>query len=312
MKDGGRARRLGLVLAVVLVAGCAPMSPSPSPVPSALPTPGPIEPETISVRLARLQGIGPFLPTLTLYESGRLLTLDEHNALVERRLTPDGVELVRQKMLDTGLFERSADHWFEVREGAEPPGMEVPVDLFKLVTEDGTVEVTSVPYDDPSWMVPSPQRDALSDLAERLVDLSWLHDEAWATREPAPYAAPAFLLFGGDLPLVEVDPAAPDMANVAWPFPGSPDQLGGPFRSADGTQSIIDRCTVIGERALAALNAALVAAGAEGLGAGDSVYGGDFIPWRARGIEVQLELRPLLPEEAATCAGKNLGPDFDL
>ncbi|HYM53578.1 MAG TPA: hypothetical protein VEW45_08940, partial [Candidatus Dormibacteraeota bacterium] len=214
-------------------------------------------------------------------------------------------------MLQTGLFERSADYVIEIRAGVEPPGMEVPFDRFTLATEDGAVQVGSMPFEDPAWIVPSPERAALADLAERLVDLTWLPDQAWATREPAPYAAAAFLLLGGDLSPFEVDPAAPDMANVAWPFPGTPDQLGGPFSSADGTQSIIDRCMVIGLAELAALNAALVAAGAQGLGAGDSIYGGDFIPWRERGIEVQLELRPLLPEETPTCAGKSQGPGVE-
>jgi hypothetical protein len=304
--------RHGLLLVTALIAGCAPVTPGPTSTPSEPATPGPIEPEAVSVRLARLQGIGPFEPTVTLYESGRLLTLDEQNRLVERRVTPAGSELVRQAMLDTGLFEGSADYVIEIRPGAEPPGMEVPFDRFSLATADGMVVVGSMPFEDPTWIVPSAERDALADLAERLVDLSWLPDEAWATPEPAPYAAAAFLLFGGDLPLVDVDPAAPDMANVAWPFPGSPDQLGRTFVSADGTQSVMDRCLVIGPAARAALNSALAAGGGQGLGSGAMLFGGDYIPWRERGIAVQLELRPLLPEETPTCAGKSLPPSLDL
>jgi hypothetical protein len=42
------------------------------------------------------------------------------------------------------------------------------------------------------------------------------------------------------------------------------------------------------------------------------LFGGDYIPWRERGIAVQFELRPLLPEETPTCAGKSLPPSLDL
>ncbi len=199
------------------------------------PTPGPIQPEAISLRLARLQGIGPFLPTMTVYETGRLLTLNERFELVERRLTPAGVDLIRHAMLETGLFERSMDYPIQIREGVQPPGREVPFDRFRLATPSGQVVVGSMPLEDPTWIVPSPERDALARLAERMVDLSWLPDAAWVNRNPTPYQAPAFLLFGGDLPIAAaVDPAAPDMANVAWPFAVTPERLGGLFVSADG------------------------------------------------------------------------------
>jgi hypothetical protein len=133
-----RSIRVSLLIATALVAGCATPSASPTPTPSALPTPAVVAPEAIAVRLPRLQGIGPAEPTLTIYDGGRVLTLSEENELFQRQLTPAGVDLVQAEMLDTRLFERSANYPIEIREGAQPPGIEVPFDRFTLATETAT------------------------------------------------------------------------------------------------------------------------------------------------------------------------------
>jgi hypothetical protein len=314
--NGGTMRKTrssALLAIMALVAGCAAPSLTPTPTPTALPTPAAVAPEAIAVRLARLQGIGPAEPTLTIYDSGRVLTLSEENELFQRQLTPAGVDLVQAEMLDTGLFERSTNYRIEIRQGAQPPGIEVPFDRFTLATENGDVQVGNVPYEDPTWMVPSPERAALIALAERLVDLSWLPGDAWVNTETVPYQPRAYLLLGGDLPInQELDPAGPDMASVIWPLPGGPERFGAPFVSADGTESSIDRCLLIGPEAFAAVVRALADAGVDWSDSASSLFDAASIPWRSRGIQVDLSVRPLLPEESLSCAGKSDIPNMDL
>jgi hypothetical protein len=308
-----RSLRASVLVATALVAGCAAPSLSPSPTPTALPTPAAAVPEAIAVRLARLSGIGPALPALTIYDGGRVLTMNDQNELLQRELTPAGVDLVKAAMLETGLFEHSANYPIEIREGVEPPGIEVPFDRFTLATENGKVQVGSVPYEDPTWMVPSPERVVLIALAERLVDLSWLPDDAWVSIDAVPYQPRAYLLLGGDLPInQELDPAGPDMASVIWPLPGGPERFGAPFVSADGTESFIDRCLVIGPEVFAGLVRALADAGVDWSGSASSLFDGVSVPWRSRGIQVDLGVRPLLPEESLSCAGKSDIPNMDL
>jgi hypothetical protein len=307
------SKRGWMLVAATLVSGCAAPTSSAALVPSTISTPAAGAPEAISVRLARLQGISPLVPTLTIYEGGRLLTTNEQSELVERRLSPPGVDLVRAAMVETGLFEHTAEYPIEVRAGVQAPGMEVPYDRFELSTDAGMVQVGSFPLEDPTWMVPSPERHALIALAERLVDLSWLPDDAWVSREPVPYHARAYLLLAGDLPMnVDVDPAAPDMAAVAWPFAGGPQQVGAPFISADGSETAIDRCVVISPEALSAVEAALRDAGAGWTDAPDALFRSASVPWRSRAISIELEVRPLLPEESLSCAGKSTLPTIDL
>jgi hypothetical protein len=309
-----RTTRSSALLAVIaLVAGCAAPSLSPSPTPTALPTPAAAVPEAIAVRLARLSGIGPALPALTIYDGGRVLTMNDQNELLQRELTPAGVDLVKAAMLETGLFEHSVDYPIEIREGVEPPGIEVPFDRFTLATENGTIRVGSVPFDDPTWMVPSPERVLLIALADRLVDLTWLPSDAWVSDDPVPYEPRAHLLLGGDLPISqELDPAGPDMGSVIWSLPGGPEGFGAPFVSADGTESFVDRCLVIGPEAFAALRRALAEAGVDWSGSAGALFGGASVPWRSRGIQVELSARPLLPEESLSCAGKSSIPNMDL
>lgn len=298
---------------MVLAAACAAPSMTPTPAPTALPTPAPVAPEAIAVRLARLQGIGPTEPTLTIYDGGRVLTLSEENELFQRQLTPAGVDLVQAEMLETGLFERSRNYAIEIREGAQPPGMEVPFDRFTLATDDGNVQVGNVPYEDLTWMVHDTERVVLIALAERLVDLSWLPGDAWVSVDAVPYQPRAYLLLGGDLPInQELDSAGPDMASVIWPLPGGPERFGAPFVSADGTESFIDRCLVIGPGAFAGLVGALADAGVDWSGSASSLFDAVSVPWRSRGIEIDLGVRPLLPEESLSCAGKSDIPNMDL
>ena len=96
-----------------------------------------------------------------------------------------------------------------------------------------------------------------------------------------------------------------DMATIRLPFELPVDGIGPSFKSADGTESVINHCALILPDVANALAAALLPA--SGTAAGH-LYLGLSIPWRERSAFYDLRLRPLLPEEAATCVGKSLPP----
>jgi hypothetical protein len=281
---------------------------SPTPVPSPLPTLPPGEPARVLLRHARLSFGAE--PLLTLYDDGMLLTLDDANRLSVRWMTARGIRLLRAALIDTGLFGRSANFRIQVIHGVEPPGVDLYLDRFRLAMDGGEVVVNSTPGEDPSWMVPSPERDRLADLATQLRDISWLPDEAWADAEAVPYQAAGYLVFSGTRPLTR--PRGPDLADVEWPFPNPPDILGDRFALEPGHASIFQRCQVIGASSLSLLNLALARRGFEPLGASGALVSSVDIPWRERDVEVDLMVRPLLPDEAATCEGKQLPPRMDL
>ena len=129
---------------------------------------------------------------LHLYADGRViwqrLTSERDGGLVEQRLTPEGVELVRSEVLATDLFERDDVHLvnayglyfgeIQVRDGDR---------LLRVfwgdVGPDPTPEEPATPE----------QVSALEALDARLEDLtSWLPASAWEDPEPKPFVASRF------------------------------------------------------------------------------------------------------------------------
>ncbi len=80
------------------------------------------------------------------------------------------------------------------------------------------------------YMVASPERRALDELALHLTDLeAWLGPAAWAEPVAKPYVGSSYLFWltpAGDTPPPEVD--APSVTGAAWPFDGPIDQFGDP------------------------------------------------------------------------------------
>ena len=104
-----------------------------------------------------------------LYSDGRVVGwTDTTDGLIEQRLTPEGVELVRTMAVDHLNEERVAP-WASARQcrQASAPGREC----------SGTV-----PYQGRTHWISD-----YADLADRLFDLSWLPDRAWVREEPQPY-----------------------------------------------------------------------------------------------------------------------------
>ena len=131
------------------------------------------------------------------YADGRLITLRHSDlpgtatrwssGLLEQRLTPEGVELLRSEIISTGLFEhhQPADSRFaghnviQLRIGG------------RLVQVQGKFRANSNEF---------PKR-----LRERLADpASWLPASAWANRRPRAYVASRYaILYGGLFQTIE-------------------------------------------------------------------------------------------------------------
>ncbi len=310
-----------LLLAAALSA-CSAASASPSPTSPANESFEPAAPTEILFRLERRdEQLEPTLPRLTLYADGRLLSWDpERDNLVVRTLSGAGIDAFLAEMLATGYFAESHAVAAELLPGQEPPDpfvMGIGFDQFSVSPPGGaTIEVTTVTAVDPHLFASSPERDALMALADRLIAADWLADEAWIDATPTQYRADAYLLLTGSTPFapeMQICPGGPyaegacarDVATVAWPVALPPEGFGPPFRSSDGIETGY-RCAVF-RHPLAAALAAAMQPGPDG-GLAGHLYVVTSVAWRERNAFYDLLLRPLLPEETATCAGKGLFP----
>jgi len=304
-----------LALAVAL-AGCATASPSGSAGPSPTASPAPEPPTQILFRFESFEYIGGFVPRVTLYADGRLLTWDlQADRLWLRTLTDSGIDEFVAGLRATGSFDRSHNVPIELLPGVEMPGIDVEAHRFRLWTGDGWIEVTNAPRVPANVFAPSEERDALAALADEVGEAAWISADGWLDANPIPYPATAFLLFSGfygagpDAPCppgTEGDICARDVSSIDWPVSLPDEGFGDPFRSADGTQSVVDHCMLIGPAFAGALGSVLLpdlAGGIEG-----HLYLYATIPWRSRTGWYDLVMRPLLPEESSTCAGKSLPP----
>ena len=265
-----------------------------------------------------MKDLGPTLPHLTLYADGRLLSWNpEQDDLTIRTLTESGITAFMAELDSSGYLAESHNVPIEPVTGVEPPGPFEPglgLDWFALSPPDGPrIAVNTIPVEDPSRFAPSAERAALTALAVKLIAANWLPPDAWVTAPPTRYQADAYLLLSGDVPFPPDMPICPggggspacarDVDTVAWPVVIPPDGIGVPFTPADGGQHSVDRCAVVGPAFADALAAAMQPGGLAG-----HLYVTTSIAWRAQNSFYDLRLRPLLPEESATCAGKNMFP----
>lgn len=125
---------------------------------------------------------------LYLYEDGRLITrqlagggIERTTGFLERRLTPEGVELLRSEALSTGLFDRNL--------GLAAPALHSGE--VQVLDGDRLVRVAwgdLIPVEDPVTSATPEQRSALERLDTRLQDpASWLPATAWEDPETRPY-----------------------------------------------------------------------------------------------------------------------------
>lgn len=148
------------------------------------------------------------------------------NGILERRLTSDGLELVRSEVLSTGLFDH--DLYLESAHGLFGGWIEI-------LDEEGSVRL-SWQTDSQVWppegvapVTPSAEQvSALVRLDARLEDLaSWLPATAWVDEEARPYVPSSYQIcyrtegggFERDEVLDSLPPACPGPAPSAGPVP---------------------------------------------------------------------------------------------
>ena len=205
--------------------------------------------------------------TISLMTDGRLTTIrvgGGSEALTHRRLTAEGVELVRQEILATGLFGESAFFPPVPKPGMELPGRGNSGYIVDFGTDTGTVQVgwVMVTEDEVEWAQPSPERVRLDPLGHRLTTLeAWLPTEAWLEANPMPYVPERYRLFVTAQPWGgELNDLPPEATQVAWPLDGTVLTYGEANQDASPDWSV--RCGIVSAVDAERVRVALAAAGA--------------------------------------------------
>jgi hypothetical protein len=301
-----------------LARATASSSPSPSPSltasPSASPSPEPTEtPVAGDPEIGELvfsvapwsDIVQPFTTSLT--ADGRLTTIrigGGAGALTQQRLTPDGIRLVQEEIVATGLFEESAFYGPVPRPGQELPGRGNSGFIVSFRADDDVVRVgwVVVTEDEVEWAEPSPERERLDQLGDRLVSLdSWLPADAWVEEEPIPYLPARYRLFTISQPWGgELDDLPPEVGDVVWPLDGAVLTFGDEVEGSH--PDYLMRCGVVSADEAARVRSALVEAGTamEKPGTQFGVSGG--LGQRSRMRVVEVLLVAVHPHEAS-CEG---------
>jgi hypothetical protein len=318
---------IAVVLAVAVLSGVPGSEPSPTAGPTALasaepsstPEPTPAigcevahEPGTLALRI---EARGELAQTwvITIYDDGRVFTpgitpnepSDEAWRVV-RFLTDAGLDRLVGEVVDTGLFEVSAQYSPVPLPGVEPPGR--GASGYTITVAQGSEQVVvswvSVFADDATYYEPSPEREQLDALAADLIEFdSWLPAEEWAMAEPCPYRAQAFGIYveaqawGGSLDELPVD-----IADVAWPLGGDIFDWGEEIDHPDPDPAHLARCAVASRADAETLGDDLRSAGAgvfvDGGGLDVGAYTELRLGDRASTRVVSVYIQPLMPEES--------------
>lgn len=295
-------------------------SPSPSPTESpsatptaAAPTAAP-DPNAGLMSFVRGCDITPPVssPSSTVMRDGRMVWVATEDGgpdqLTERRLSPDGLDAVRSRIEDTGLFEADGDYPFERRTDApDPPGQGYCVYTFTYAPPDGDpVTVTSAMWFgdefEATYFEPSPERKALDDLAQVLLDPeAGLSGDAWDEEARRPYDADEFMVVARVVPPQIADPDAPDVDELSWPFAEAPDAFGEPA----GNESVQPtRCAAAARNDITPLFEQFVAAGFEQF-VTPRALAHATVPWSSRSSAVELIVVPRMPDGSPGCDAVN-------
>jgi hypothetical protein len=162
----------------------------------------------------------------SLVEDGRLTSPTETGWQVQV-LSPAGVERIRDEIVETGLFEESADltlvpvpdQGYACGDGLGltfAATIELPTDAGLITVTWGRTNAPEGCYED------SPASEALDALLGRLESLDgWLPTEAWEYRMPRPLQPHGFRLITIAQPWHESFGNRPDAGTVDWPLAGT-------------------------------------------------------------------------------------------
>lgn len=316
-----RSAAVGAAIVVAVVVGLqltrptTNVGPSPIPSPSAQPSEASPSPPTdtaqpspstkpgaaaLAVQLLGGGELGSY-HRLTILDDGRVITGDPsgQTAPLERRLTPAGIQLVRDEMAATGLTDVTANFAPVPNPGIEPPGFIGDLGTLEIVQPGGSKVVISWNlYGDPehTYFQPQPEAEALQALGVRLTTLeAWLPALAWADASAAPYVPADYRMtisgsaWGGSAAELPAD-----VASVAWPVDLDRADLDQVVGSA-GEES---RCRTVDGGAGTALIAALRAAGATPLA---DPYLTFWVGVPATSRVITIAIAPILPFDIGTC-----------
>lgn len=244
-------------------------------------------------------------PELLLTSDAQLLTAPNGgNELDARRLSPQGIDLMRRAVLDTGIFTATRSIERQLRPGASPNvnrGYEAVRITVRVDGQNVAVSTFARDHEDALyvWEV---GREELFVLAARLSDLSWLPTSAWADSTPRPYDAVFHRLYIETLRSA-AQPALPATVESFWPFATPPEGFGAnvPPESA-WPSTLTAHCAILAADDARALGEPIARWAGMSYSRNTRVTSGSF-RWAAGNGEVYLQLEPLLPHVMPTCDG---------
>lgn len=236
-------------------------------------------------------------------------------AIVLAACTPAGVELLVRSVLDTGLFTRSRSIQRHLLPGASPNlnrGFEWLSIRVKNGDQDITVSTFARDAEDGLYTWDA-GRERLLALADRLADLSWLPAGAWFAPSLSPYVAVYHRLYVETAPNLTscsgppatncFDPLAPNPVTAVWPFTVDPGQLGVAVPTDPNLPPTFGaRCAILTADDARILGEAIARTNGTTYHPELRVTSSKY-RWPAGSGDVYLQLEPLLPIAAPTCAG---------
>ncbi len=225
---------------------------SPTPIPSLSPEPSPsvapsvtprsaspsaessVEPSAAALVL-ELSGAGEAGPlhVITILDDGRVISTDPFHVSppTERRLTAEGIQLVRDELAATRLTETSANYLPVANPGEELVyGGAGPVLHIGQARGDPIVVSWYLFADtELDLAAPQPEAEALEALAARLTTLEdWLPASAWADATADAFVAERYFMSIGLQPRQPGDDGYVEVSSVSWPLEEGFDVFGEP------------------------------------------------------------------------------------
>lgn len=307
------------------VSSAASVTPSPTPTPSAIPTgppettpsatphgvaPVPIgDPGPLVLRFMRIQETGANA-VYSLYADGTLLSSgeagDRNVSILRQKITQDAVIRLAQTVVNTGLFQQSADYPPVPTPGSDYPQRGASGYAVTVMVNGSAIRVswTSVASDEADWAEPSPTREGLDALVPSLFPLDVvLTDADFIDQVPAPAQASRFGVYVNLQPWAGGSAPTPDIADIDWPLGGSMLEWADQAFANTDDPSALARCGVVDAEAANALYEQLDAYGAESVVPRDPSGLAQLRLGDREGLRVaDIVLLPLLPDEPASCA----------
>ena len=226
----------------------------------------------------------------------------DFTGFVTRKLTPAGLEQLREHIFGAGLLDGDASYELEPLPGAEPPGRGVGVHTFTVGEGADEVTVRSVQWlgdeEEAAYYQPAPEREALDRLAFALRDPEALIDDGGWETAAGPYAAPDYQLVLS--PYRDAPPYGnPDVGEVPIGFDGPVDEFG---VEAGDPLPPLRRCGVISRERATMITDALTSLGvAETNSVGMDRATFAALDWADGNGTVDVFLLPRMPDGYPEC-----------